>query len=196
MSQFYRKSAMDKLNSPDELNELLTVISPKGWLSLTAVFLLMAMAVGWAFTANMETTVTGSGVLLEDAATDTLEAVFYVSLADGKRIQPGMQARISPSIIRSEEYGLLLAEVTSVEQLPRTQAEMMAVLGNDAVVQSLSSSGFIIEVRLDVEKDANTPTGYKWTSANGPPAILLDGILSDGRVVTSQQRPIEQLLAQ
>lgn len=193
-NKMFRKSAMDKLNSPDELNELLTVTSAKSWLSLTAIFLLLAAALAWALLATIETSVSGSGILVEDG--ESLQAVLYVSLADGRRIQPGMQARLSPHTVRSEEFGMLLAEVTSVEPLPRNQADMMAVLDNDALVQSLSTAGLIIEVRLDVARDATTPTGYKWTSAAGPPAILWEGTISDGWVVTSQQQPIDLLLAQ
>jgi hypothetical protein len=193
--QIYRKSAMDKLNSPDELNELLTVTSPQSWLWLTAVLLLLTAAASWALFATIETSVSGSGVLIENETAGSLQAVLYVSLADGKRIRPGMAAKISPQTVRSEEYGMLLARVASVEQLPRTQADMLSVLGNDALVQTLSASGLIVEVWLDIEKDASTPTGYQWTSATGPPALLWDGTFSDGRVITSQQRPIELLLS-
>ena len=124
-----------------------------------------------------------------------LESILYVSLADGKRIQPGMTAKISPHTVRSEEYGMLVAEVVSVEQLPQTQSDMLDVVGNDALVQTLSSSGLIIEVSLQVTSDASTPTGYQWTSASGPPPLAWDGTFSEGNIITSQQRPIELLFA-
>jgi HlyD family secretion protein len=89
---------------------------------------------------------------------------------------------------------MLLATVSSVNQVPSTQSQMMAVLGNDALVQSLSSSGTIVEVRLKLLPDKTTPSGYQWTSAQGPPVSLWSGTLSEGNVITSQVRPIDLAL--
>jgi hypothetical protein len=188
----FRQKALDQLNSPDELNELLTVTSPKSWLSLGVIGTLLLAVLLWSFLATIETSVSGSGIIIgADTDENEFEAVLYVSIADGKRIRPGMTAKISPSTVRREEFGMLKATVSSVDQLPSTQSEMLAVLQNDALVQSLSSSGSIIEVRLNLVKDPTTPSGYQWTSAQGPPAIIWAGTLCEGSVVTNQQHPIE-----
>jgi hypothetical protein len=192
--EIFRQQALDKLNSPDDLNELLTVTSPKSWLWLGAMGLLLFAAFLWGLFATIETAVPGRGVLVESGNGDRLEAVLYVSIADGKRIQPGMTAKIAPSTVRREEFGMLLATVTSVQQSPSTQAEMLAVLGNDALVQSLASAGSIIEVRLELQEDSSTESGYDWTSAEGPPVALWGGTFSEGSIVINQQRPIELML--
>lgn len=190
-SQVFRQQALDKLNSPDDLNELLTVTSPRSWLLLSAIGLLLAAALLWSLFATIETTVPASGVL---GNVERGEAVLYVSIADGKRIRPGMLARIAPSTVRPEEFGMVLASVSSVAPAPSTQAEMLATLGNDALVQSVASSGAIIEVRLDLKEDATTQSGYDWTSAAGPPVRLWNGLFSEGYIVTSQQRPLDLML--
>jgi HlyD family secretion protein len=188
----FRQQALDKLQSPDDLNELMMVTSPKSWLLLAAISLLLLSAVTWGFFATIETSVSGSGIITTNGEEATeAEAVLYVSVADGKRIRPQMEARISPSTIRREEFGMLLAEVTSVNQIPSTQEEMLGILKNDALVQSLASSGAIIEVRLDLVEDESTPSGYAWTSAEGPPALLWEGTLSEGTIVVDRQRPVE-----
>lgn len=195
-TKVFRQQALDKLNSPDDLNELLTVTSPKSWLLLAAIGLLLAAAAVWGTVATIETTVPANGILVSaDGSDSNLQAVLYVSIADGKRIQPGMTARISPSTVRPEEFGMVLGTVTSVQQSPSTQADMLAVLGNDALVQSLAASGAIVEVRLALQADGSTASGYDWTSADGPPARLWGGVLSDGFVVVNQQHPIELVLA-
>lgn len=193
----FRQQALDKLQSPDDLNELMMVTSPRSWLLLAAISLLLLSAVTWGFFATIETSVSGSGIIttVREGATEVeatdVQAVLYVSVADGKRIRPQMEARISPSTIRREEYGMLLARVTSVNQIPSTQEEMLNILKNDALVQSLASSGAIIEVRLDLVEDESTPSGYAWTSAEGPPALSWEGTLSEGAIVVDRQRPVE-----
>jgi HlyD family secretion protein len=194
--EMFRQQAVDKLNSPDNLNELLTVTTPKSWLLLATIGLLLGAAVVWGIFATIETTVTGNGILISpDGSDNALEAVLYVTMSDGERIAPGMVARISPNTVRLEEYGMVFGRVTSVEQSPSTQSEMLEVLGNDSLVQALAVSGEIVEVRLLLIPDTNTPSGYAWTSAGGPPSRLWGGSLSDGFIVVSQQRPIDLVMA-
>lgn len=191
----FRQQALDKLNSPDDLNELLTVTSPRSWFLLGALGLVLVSALVWSLVATIQTTVPGRGVLvIRDERGDVLQAVLFVSIADSKRIQPQMTAKIAPSTVRPEEFGMLLATVSSVAQTPSTQAEMLAVLGNDALVQTLASAGSIVEVRLDLQKNPSTQSGYTWTSVAGPPAKLWGGPFSEGYIVTSQQHPIELML--
>jgi hypothetical protein len=192
--EFFRQQALDKLNSPDDLNELLTITSPKSWLLLGAIGLLLLSALLWGLLATIETAVPGQGVLVDSANGEMLAAVLYVSIADGKRIQPGMMAKIAPDTVRREEFGMLRATVTSVQPLPSTEAEMVAVLGSDALVQALASEGSIIEVRLALAKDNGTQSGYDWTSAEGPPVRLWGGTFSEGSIIISQQRPIDLML--
>jgi hypothetical protein len=192
----FRQQALDKLSSPEDLNELLTVTSPRSWLLLGAIGLMLVAAVVWGLIATIETTIPGTGILVSRNGSDAeLQAVLYVSIADGKRVQPGMIARISPSTVRSEEFGMVLGTVTAVQQVPSTQAEMFVVLGNDALVQSLAATGAIVEVRLALQQDPTTASGYDWTSAGGPPARLWGGVLSDAYIVVNEQRPIELVLA-
>lgn len=195
INQVFRQQALDKLNSPDDLNELLTVTSPRGWLMFLAAALLLVAAIVWSLVATIETTVSGSGMLVPRSTNEqALEGVLYVSIADSRRIQPGMSARLAPAAVRTEEFGMLWATVASVQALPSTQSEMVQVLGNDALVQALASAGAIVEVRLDLQPNVRTPSGYAWTSAAGPPMQLWSGPFSEGYVVTSRQRPIDLML--
>lgn len=190
--EIFRQQALDKFNSPDDLNELVTVTSPKSWLLLAGMGLLILSAGLWSLFARIETAVPGRGVLL--AAGENLEAVLYVSIGDARQIQPGMAAKIAPNTVRREEFGMLRATVVAVAALPATEAEMLAVLGNDALVQSLASAGAIVAVRLQLEPDGTTQSGYRWTSADGPPVALASRTFSEGSIVVDEQRPIELLL--
>ena len=48
MAQVFRKSALEKLPSPEQLDKAMVVTSPASWAVLTGVALIVAAAVVWA----------------------------------------------------------------------------------------------------------------------------------------------------
>jgi len=61
----FRQEAMDKTLSPDELDRLMRVTGPKGWLALTALLALVAAAVVWGVLGTIPVAVhADEGVLL------------------------------------------------------------------------------------------------------------------------------------
>lgn len=191
----YRKRALEKLQAPEQLDQLLTVTSPRSWLALSAIGGLLIAALLWGIFATVEVSLTGDGVLVGNAESeDAFEAIIFVSIEDSRRIHPGMTARIAPATVRKEEYGLLRGRVTAVNPHPSTQGDMVALLGNDAFVQFLAAEGKLVAVHVALFRNENTPSGYSWTSADGPPQPLNGGVISTGAFVISQQKPIDLIL--
>lgn len=126
--------------------------------------------------------------------TKNLEAIIYFPAIQGKKIKRGMKAQIAPSTSRQEEFGFMLGLVTSVSEFPVSSSAMMNVLHNDSLVQSLSSGGAPIEVRADLIPDPRTPSGYKWSSGNGPRIMMGSGTMCQGNVVVEQQKPINMVI--
>ncbi|HET7871075.1 MAG TPA: NHLP bacteriocin system secretion protein [Terriglobales bacterium] len=60
----FRQVSLDRLSSPEQLDQLMRVTSPKGWVALTAVFLLLAGAVVWSCVGSIPTTAAGQGVIV------------------------------------------------------------------------------------------------------------------------------------
>jgi hypothetical protein len=60
----FRKTALERLASPEQLDQLLQVTSPRGWLALTGLGLLVATALIWSFFGTVTTTVEGQGILI------------------------------------------------------------------------------------------------------------------------------------
>jgi HlyD family secretion protein len=111
-----------------------------------------------------------------------LLAVVYVPPNDGKKVRPGMAAQVAPSTVKREEYGFIRGTVKSVAEIPSTTEGMMRTLKNQALVQSLSGGGAPFEVVVEMERDANTPTGFKWSSSRGPEADVNNGTLAEVQI--------------
>lgn len=120
----------------------------------------------------------------------SVQGVAYVA-RDAKRIAPGMRVRVSPAAVPQEEYGYLVGTVRAVSTQPATLAGMAKTLGSDVLVQQLAMQGASFLVELDLEVDATTPSGYRWSSREGPPLRIGSGSAIRIEVEVQRRRPIE-----
>ncbi|HSK80392.1 MAG TPA: NHLP bacteriocin system secretion protein [Thermoanaerobaculia bacterium] len=132
----------------------------------------------------------GTPLLNLEVVSEELQAVLFVPASAGKRVQPGMRVRVSPSTVKREEYGSMIGRVTWASEYPSTSRGMTRLLGNEALVQRLMQEGPPIQVNVTLEKDPKTPTGYRWSSSTGPSVQISSGTLATGSVVVREERPI------
>jgi len=137
----------------------------------------------------------GSPVLtIERAGTKgSLEAVIYLSAAEGKKVRPDMVGQIVPSTVRREEHGFMIGKVSYVADYPATPQSMQLLLQNDALVRDLAGDAPPIEVRAAIQPAANQ-SGYQWSSAAGAPVTLSSGTLCRAEIVVERQRPISLVI--
>lgn len=136
----------------------------------------------------------GASVASVESGRPGLQLLLYLPPDQGKRVKPGMEARISPSTARKEEFGTLVGVVRNVSEFPSTPDGMRGVLQNDRLVEQFSASGPPFAARIDLVPDASNPTGYRWAAGNGPPSRLSSGTLAEADVTVSSRRPISFLL--
>lgn len=149
---------------------------------------------------------TNLGSLNVTSRKGTLVGVSYFTVKDGKKIKPGMMIQITPDTVKRQRYGGIVGTVTSVSEFPITQKGAAAVIGNPDIVSGLiqsvgsgtggggnADSGAIVEVRSQLESD-QTPSGYKWSSSQGPELKITPGITTTARVRVEEQAPITFLL--
>jgi HlyD family secretion protein len=126
---------------------------------------------------------------------EDLMAMVYVPAAEGKRVAEGMRVEVCPSTVRREEHGYLVGEVIAVAELPTTEQAMLAHLSDAGLVQAfVKTSGIPLEVQVRLRPDSHTPSGYEWSSVQGPPTRLSRGTLCTASFVVKEQRPISLAL--
>ncbi len=104
--EIFRKVALERLSSPEQLDTLLVVTSPKGWVALIALFGLLCAAILYGFMGSIPTKVNGQGILMRSGGVFRLESlsggrVIAVNVKVGDIIQSGqVVARIEqPDLI-------------------------------------------------------------------------------------------------
>lgn len=72
MRSVFRKSSMEKLQSPDRLDCMLKVTTPMSWIGIMAAGLLAFCVLVWAFTGTIPTMASAKGFLVGSYNTNTL----------------------------------------------------------------------------------------------------------------------------
>lgn len=124
-----------------------------------------------------------------DKLSNKLKGVLYIPSQDGKKIKKGMEAFVVPSTVQPQEFGFMKGKVTYISDFPITQQGMMTSVKNDQLAKGLLSSGPLFEVHVEFEKDSNSYSGFKWTSAKGPNISIKEGTSCTGKITIKQENP-------
>jgi HlyD family secretion protein len=62
--RIFRKVALERLSSPEQLDQLVPLTSPIGWTAVVALAALVAAAIVWSIFGTLPTSVNGSGILV------------------------------------------------------------------------------------------------------------------------------------
>jgi len=194
--QLFRKVSLERLSSPEQLDQLMTISSPRGWIGLVGVFCLLAVLVLWSFFGLIIAKIDANGVIIKgnDGSAQNLQAVLYLPFDQGQQVAPGMQVQLSPAQSKREEPGFVLGQVASVSSYPVTEEEMFSSLGNKGLLKLFSEQGAVVEVRVDLIPDEKSPLAYRGSPGVGTEGLIRAGELCTASIITSQQKPIALFL--
>lgn len=74
MADLFRKSSLEKISSPEQLDKTITITSPMSWLALLGITLIIAITLVWAIFGSLPTTHTYLGVLVSPVNANALFA--------------------------------------------------------------------------------------------------------------------------
>lgn len=93
-NRIFRKVSLDRLSSPEELDQRLTVTSPIGWMALVAVGILIFAALVWGIFGRISDKAIGSGIIISGGGIsgvvhDATGQISDVSVHDGDYVVKG-----------------------------------------------------------------------------------------------------------
>ncbi|MCR5108147.1 MAG: hypothetical protein K6B28_08275 [Lachnospiraceae bacterium] len=102
-NSIFRKESLERIQSPEQINDYLKVTGPSVWVTLGAVVLLLIGALIWGVTGELDTFVNASVV------SDGTKTVCYIISHEAKDVRVGM-----PVKIEGEEY-----TIESIDPTPK-----------------------------------------------------------------------------
>jgi len=118
----FRKAALERLSSPEQLDYLMSITSPAGWLALTASAVILFLVVLWGFLGRIPDSVSGRGILIRGGA------VFDVSAgSDGfitrVLVKPGDKVTAGQTVATMSQSELELKIKTKEAELKVLRAQ-------------------------------------------------------------------------
>ncbi|MEU5048643.1 HlyD family efflux transporter periplasmic adaptor subunit [Streptomyces sp. NPDC021096] len=139
---------------------------------------------------------TGADVATVERVTgpdDPMVAVLYVPGGSGGTIPVGAPVDLSVQSVPQQRFGVLRGRVKAVGRAPQTPAQISGFLGDSRLAAQFSRQGNPVAVLVQLEHSA-TASGYRWSSAGGPPYAVDSTTPVTGAVHLSAQRPVDWLL--
>jgi HlyD family secretion protein len=103
----FREVAINRLSSPEELDSLLQVTSPRGWLALAGIGVLILTAAVWSFAGRLPTKLVGQQcILVKNGGMKVLTSAASGKLSD-LAVEAGDRVTRGQIIGRLEQYDLL-----------------------------------------------------------------------------------------
>lgn len=130
------------------------------------------------------------GNIQREEPNSTLVGVTYFTIGDGKQVKPGMEVQITPSTVKREDSGGIIAKVSDVLTFPVTSQEATAVIGDADVAKTLMAGGREIQVSAELQADPANFSGYKWSSGKGPQLQVSSGTTTTALVTVEERAPI------
>ena len=87
-NQLFRKKSLDKVSSPEQLNDYIRVSNPGIWIVLAAVIVLLIGVCVWGVFGRLETTI-GSAAVVKDG-----EMTLYIKEEYLGKVSEGMIVRV------------------------------------------------------------------------------------------------------
>ncbi|MGV9994578.1 HlyD family efflux transporter periplasmic adaptor subunit [Streptomyces sp. NPDC003374] len=127
-------------------------------------------------------------------ASDPLYATVYVPARSAASIPPGAPVDLTVSSVPAQRYGVLRGRVKSVGRSAQSARQIAAYLGDAQLAEQLTRDGRPVAVLVRLEKSSATRSGYRWSTADGPPFRLESMTPATASVRLADQRPVDWLL--
>lgn len=132
-NKIFRKSSLDRISSPEQLNDYIRISKPGIWMVLAALLVLTLALFVWGVFGNIPNTFSITG------EAEGGRMVCYLSPEDAAGVKAGMEAKI----------GGIQGKIESVSDTPLSYEEAAALCKSDYAVHALKLSDWNVKLTID-----------------------------------------------
>jgi HlyD family secretion protein len=186
-SSIFRKAALERLSSPEQLDYLMSITSPIAWIALTAIGLIALLIILWGFIGFIPAKVSGKGILIRGGS------VFDVSAgSDGVitdlTVKPGDEILAGQSIAIISQSGLDLKILLTRRKLDDLRAQDADITAreeqnNAAALKALSEEN---DTRSKVISDLKQQEGSLADRLKSEQELQAKGLTTQSTVITAR----------
>lgn len=185
----FRKASIERLSSPEQLDQIMQVTSTRGWLALAGVGLLLTAAVAWAFYGHIPTDVRAMGVLIKSGGVYNIVPRSSGQIAD-MAVRPGNVVQAGQVIARVEQPAI-------VDQIKKTRQQLLELKRRHRNLQEYGATDAELQEdlanqqRIDLERSIRSTReqiGWLEETIASQSRLLDDGLITKQALLLSRER--------
>ena len=173
-SPLFRKAALDRLASPEDLDQVLIEPVPRGSLLIAVLLAMLCTAALWGWFGSLPVIVHADGALVQDGSQSSgLGALTHVRPSEGYKVRVGDTGSIAFATMQGQATARLPVTVSAVSLRPVTLAR---------------ETGMWVPIHLNV--------GDTWigTHPGDGSAVITDGVPVKAVLILGTDRPLAHLI--
>lgn len=185
---FFRKSALEKLSTPEKLDQLIKVTGPKAWIALVTVFVALGTGICWAVFGTVKTKLDAIGVVLggevhEVVATSQGQLV-KLHVAIGDKVKKG---DVIATIQQPELYQQIEDAKAVLSDRKFEMGKLMAYgsQGNQLEGKLISQNRVSIQGEIEAERKK---LSFLYTQLESENNLLNKGLIIKSQVAGTKQQ--------
>ena len=194
--RIFRDAALDRLNSPEQLDQRIGVIPPAMRLLAASTSVIILAALAWAVFGSVPTRVVGRGVLLSDKEGNFVVAPISTGLVLEMFVKPGDNILVGATIA-SIEQKLLRAQIDNgMAQVDRLEANLAQLrAANAAQIRQSDETAQRQQSATDEQVSANEARRDQLRQlVAGYEGLRAKGMISRNDVIAKQDQLNQSLL--
>ncbi len=188
-SQVFRKVSIERLSSPEQLDQLVRVTDTKGWMMLTSLGLVLLTGLAWGFFGSVPQNVPSTGMLVKsggvfDVIAQSAGRITDIAVSVGDVVTEGqVVARMAQPELTEQ-----LREAKAVLAALKTQYAQLVQHGRQDVA---AQSSLLAQQRASVAQAiASAEQNIKWNEERIviQDSLLKEGLLTRQTLLTTRQQ--------
>lgn len=141
----FRKVSLERLSSPERLDELMQVTTSKGWFALFTLIFLAVAAIVWGIFGSVSTKVYGTGILIKSGGVFKIVSRGFGQVTD-LRVN-------ADDVIKKGQIIARIGQPDLMDQLKKARAELEELKNQHRMTYRFGTKGFQLQIdALDQQK--------------------------------------------
>ena len=193
----FRKKSLERISSPEQLNDYIKVSNPSIWIVLLAIIIFFVAVFIWSINGNIISKIDSKGIFI--GADNELYVACYVPSSEVKneKVRVGMEVRLYDADDTSNSQSYLTGKVMAINPSSETISDIKKSFSDawlsDKMVSNLKEGyGNLLSIRL--VKDENSNDGYKWEGESSHSLDIKNNNLCRVEVIKESITPINFII--
>lgn len=194
--EIFRKSALDRMASPEQLDMLMRITSSRGWIALLTIGFLLLLAVLWAFFGEIPIKIYGKGILVNRGGVYRVKTagagqVTEVHIREGFRVNKGS---LLFKLVQPELADQIAEEEATLAELREKLTTLTSFYSSDTSLQKSSIDKQRANLKTQMKNLQEQASWYK-EKKQAQSILLENGLITKQNLIDTENSYNDTLLS-